>query len=80
MADPGMDFGGALHCMIGGDKCFRQAWAREVYVNLQCPDDHSKMTKPYFYIINEATWACVPWCPTHEDLLATDWVMMGENG
>jgi hypothetical protein len=81
MANPGMDFGGALHCMKGGDKCFRQGWAGGVYVNLQKPDDHSKMTEPYLYEIRgEMDGECVPWTPTQADMLAEDWVMMGENG
>jgi Protein of unknown function (DUF2829) len=70
-----MDFGGALHCMLGGDKCFRQTWARDVYISIQYPDDHSKMTRQYIYITSE--WGTVPWNPEHEDLLAKDWVMFG---
>lgn len=72
----GMDFGGALHCMLGGSKVFRQAWALHIMLGLQKPDDHSKMTRPYIYIQEGADgYDCVPWVATHEDMLATDWVM-----
>jgi hypothetical protein len=69
-----MDFGGAIHCMLGGDKVHRQAWARDIFLWLQKPDDHSKMTKPYIYI-QYADKSCVPWVPRHEDMLANDWAV-----
>ena len=69
-----MDFGGAIHTMIGGSKVRRIAWAREVWLCLQKPDDHSKMTRPYFYK-QEGEANCVPWIPTFDDMLADDWEM-----
>jgi len=69
-----MDFGGAIHTMIGGDSVYREAWARSYCIELQKPDDHSKMTLPYIYQRWEES-NCVPWIPTHEDMLADDWVL-----
>jgi len=69
-----MDFGGALHCMIGGDLVCRAAWARDVVLGLQKPDEHSKMTQAYIYQ-RQGEYDCVPWVPTHEDMLATDWTV-----
>jgi hypothetical protein len=69
-----MDFGGAIHCMFGGDAVHRDAWARGVYLKLEKPDDHSQMTRPYIYI-TESNGSAVPWVATHEDMLASDWSM-----
>jgi hypothetical protein len=68
-----MDFGGAIHCMIGGDSVYREAWASGIAVALQKPDDHSKMTRPFIYQ-TEGEGSTVPWVPSHEDMLANDWV------
>ena len=72
-----MDFGGAIHVMIGGGKVYREEWANnEVVIALQKPDDHSKMTKPFLYVVE--LWeggAAMPWTPTQDDMLSNDWVV-----
>jgi Protein of unknown function (DUF2829) len=73
-----MDFGGAIHCILGGDFVYRESWARGIFLALEKPDDHSQMTEPYLYIQEGESDAATryPWIPRHEDMLASDWVML----
>jgi hypothetical protein len=75
------DFGGALLAMRRGKKAARVGWnGRGMWVELQRPDEHSKMTLPYLYL-NYPTDALntpgarVPWLASQTDLLAEDWVV-----
>jgi hypothetical protein len=72
-----MDFGGAIHTMKGGDSVYRQSWARGIFLMIQKPDDHSKMTRPFIYQQSGEmdSGVCVPWTPTQEDMLTEDWAM-----
>ena len=72
-----MDFGGAIHSMIGGMKVARAGWARGVWLLIQYPDDHSKMTKPYVYRHGDVDEQ-VPWTPQHDDMLTEDWEIVEE--
>lgn len=48
-----MDFGQALQAMKDGNAVSRTEWNEEglnARMRLQVPDEHSKMTKPYFYM------------------------------
>jgi Protein of unknown function (DUF2829) len=71
-----MDFGGAIQCMMAGGTAYRGAWANGVFLAIQKPDDHSKMTQPYIYRQQGEMdgGKCVPWVPAQEDMLADDWV------
>ena len=71
-----MDFGGAIHCMIGGGSVYREQWSGGQFLMLQKTDDHSKMTEPYIYKQQGEMdgGKKVPWVPSHEDMLADDWV------
>ena len=52
-----------------------------IYLKLQRPDEHSKMTQPYIYIVTtglvtdnpDAPKGRVPWAPSQTDLMAEDW-------
>lgn len=70
-----MDFGEALTCLKNGQKVAREGWnGRGMWLELQTPDEHSKMTLPYIYMKT----ACdnqVPWLGSQTDLLANDWVL-----
>ena len=70
-----MDFGGAIHTMIGGQKVRRSAWDGGISIHIQKPDVHSKMTEPYFYRQQGELdqGKTVPWIPSYEDMLADDW-------
>jgi hypothetical protein len=72
-----MDFGGAIHAMKGGKKVAREGWARGVWLMIQFPDDHSKMTHPYVYE-HDDTDSQEPWIPQHEDMLSEDWQIVEE--
>ena len=75
------DFGEALLAMRRGKTAARLGWnGRGMWVELQRPDEHSKMTLPYLYL-NYPTDALntpgarVPWLASQTDLLAEDWVV-----
>ena len=82
-----MNFGDALKQLKVGGKVARLGWNGGVgiYIELQVPDDGSKMTFPYIYIdttaLDEFTsvWAPkgrVPWAPGQADVLAEDWCLV----
>lgn len=69
------DFGKALEALKAGKKVARQGWnGKGMWLNLQVPDAHSKMSLPYIYMFT----ACqnqVPWLASQTDVLADDWVV-----
>ena len=73
------DFGWALHKLRNGFKVARSGWnGKGLWVELQQPDEHSKMTLPYFYLnypsnAKTSPNARVPWLPSQTDILAEDW-------
>jgi hypothetical protein len=74
-----MDFGLALAYLRHGDKVQRTGWnGKGLWLELQTPDEHSKMTLPYLFINYPADavntpGARVPWVPSQTDILALDW-------
>lgn len=65
--------GWAIKQMQNGDKVQRIGWnGPGQYLQLQVPDEHSKMTKPYVYITS-VQGDRIPWLASQTDLLATDW-------
>lgn len=72
-----MDLGGALHSLRAGRRVARQGWnGKGMWLHLQVPDAHSKMTLPYIYM-STAQGDLVPWLASQTDLLANDWVEVG---
>lgn len=68
-----MDFGLALDCLRRGGRVARVHWnGPGQSLQLQNPDEHSKMTLPYIYITT-VTGDRVPWVASHTDVLALDW-------
>ncbi len=68
-----MNFGGALEELENGQAVARVGWnGPGQYLELQVPDEHSKMTLPYIYIIT-VQGDLVPWLASQTDLLAKDW-------
>jgi Protein of unknown function (DUF2829) len=68
-----MDIGQAVRRLQSGDKIARVGWnGRGQYLELQTPDEDSKMTLPYVYI-HTVQGDLVPWLCSQTDLLATDW-------
>lgn len=69
-----MDIGGAIAIMRSGGSVARQGWnGRDMWLKLQIPDTHSKMTAPYVYM-KTVQGDLVPWLCSQTDLLASDWV------
>lgn len=68
-----MSFGHALHALEAGHKVARSGWnGKNMWLELQKPDDHSKMTLPYIYMFT-AQGDRVPWLASQTDMLAKDW-------
>ena len=68
-----MDFGTALEGLKDGYQAKRAGWnGKGMHVELQTPDAHSKMSRPYLFM-KCADGALVPWVASQSDLLADDW-------
>ena len=81
-----MDFGKALHELKCGRQVARKGWnGKGIFIEIQFPDVHSKMTSPYIFINttglqtdNEAApKSLVPWLASQTDMLAEDWEDVG---
>ena len=65
--------GWAVEQLQDGDRVRRAGWnTKGMWVALQTPDENSKMTLPYVYMMT-AQGQLVPWLCSQSDLLATDW-------
>lgn len=80
-----MDFGGALDHLKNGSRLARKGWnGKNIFIELQIPDEHSKMTQPYIYIStlglqtsnSYAVTGRVPWLASQTDMLAEDWMIV----
>ncbi len=70
-AKPG--FEDALSWLKGGYRVRRAGWnGKGMWVEMQRPDEHSKMTLPYLYM-STATGDLVPWLISQTDALSDDW-------
>ncbi len=73
------DFGEALNKLRSGKKVQRMGWSgKGLWLELQTPDEHSKMTLPYLYLnypddAQNTPGARVPWLASQTDMLAEDW-------
>ena len=77
-----MNFGQALELLKAGKQVRRRGWnGKGIYLELQRPDEHSKMTLPYIYIVTttlvtdnpDAPKGVVPWLASQTDMLSEDW-------
>lgn len=63
----------ALNLLRQGKKLTRDGWnGNGMYIQLQVPDAHSKMRKPYIFM-SPVDGELVPWVASHSDILASDW-------
>ena len=70
------DFGVALGMLRDGERVTRRGWnGRRMWLKLQTPDSHSKMTLPYIYM-STVTGDLVPWVASQSDLLTDDWELV----
>jgi hypothetical protein len=67
------EIGWAVKQLWNGDRVRRAGWnGKGMWLELQKPDENSKMTLPYVFMFT-ATRDMVPWLCSQTDLLATDW-------
>ena len=80
-----MNFGQAIEALKEGKRVARKGWNdKGIYLELQIPDAHSKMTLPYIYIVTsrlettnpDAPRGVVPWLASQTDMLSDDWVVV----
>jgi hypothetical protein len=83
-----LNFGQAIEALKQGKKAARQGWnGKGLNIELQLPDNNSKMTLPYLFINYPSTPASetapinhinakVPWLASQTDILAEDWVIL----
>lgn len=70
-----MDFSDALTHVKNGESIHREGWnGQGMFVNLQVPDENSKMGLPYLYI-RGVEGKFVPWLASQTDILAEDWAL-----
>ena len=80
---PAVTFSKALEALKAGKKISRSGWnGKGLWLELQVPDAHSKMTLPYVFMSYPADaqntpGARVPWLASQTDLLADDWNILG---
>lgn len=71
-----MSFGEALINLKSGKKVFRNGWnGKGMWLELQVPDEHSKMTLPYIFMVT-VDKNLVPWLASQTDVLAVDWEVL----
>ena len=77
------NFGEAIKYLKRGFKVARKGWnGKGIYIEMQKPDEYSKMTLPYIYIVTnnlvsdnpDAPRGVVPWLASQTDMLAEDWI------
>jgi hypothetical protein len=72
------DIGWAVLALRDGKHVRRAGWnGKGMYLGLQVPDENSKMTLTYVYMVT-AQGDLVPWLCSQTDLLATDWEIVDD--
>jgi len=80
-----MNFGQAIEALKSGEKVQRTGWnGKGIFIELQRPDERSKMTSPYIFIDTtglqtdnpSAPKSRVPWLASQTDMLADDWCVV----
>jgi hypothetical protein len=71
-----MNFGQAVALLKTGHRVYRLGWnGKDMWLELQVPDEHSKMTLPYI-CLQTAQGGLVPWQASQTDTLGEDWVLL----
>lgn len=77
-----LTFGDAIHFLKLGKRVARQGWnGKGLWLEMQRPDAHSKMTLPYVFLnypqdAQNTPGARVPWLASQTDMLAEDWAVL----
>lgn len=70
-----MNFSDALNALKKGASISREGWSKGgIYVLMQTPDEHSKMTKPYMYMVKGDDK--FPLDLSCESIFAEDWYIV----
>lgn len=79
------NFGQAIIHLKEGKKVRRSGWnGKGIFIELQVPDENSKMTHPYIFIDTtglqtdneDAPKDRVPWLASQTDMLSDDWCVV----
>lgn len=69
-------FGAAVMMLQEGKRVARHGWnGADMYLELQVPDEHSKMQRPYIYM-KPVDGKLVPWVASQSDILSEDWYIV----
>ena len=71
-----MDFSKALKKLKKGALVRLPYWSKDVTINCQYPDEHSKMTAPYLYV--ESRYGRIPWVITQIELMSDAWEVVDD--
>jgi len=73
-----ISFGQALAALKSGSYVSRTGWnGADMWLGLQRPDEHSKMSLPYIFMCT-AQGDLVPWLASNTDLLSNDWFVLAD--
>ncbi len=73
-----MNFSEALSLLKKFYKLTRTGWNKQgMWIAYQAPDEDRDMTQPYLYLCVDVDHK-IPWTPSQADLIANDWVEIGE--
>lgn len=77
---PTTQFEVALNLLREGHRVSRMGWnGKGQFIEMQVPDENSKMSLPYLYITT-VQGDRVPWLASQTDLLADDWCLYYHQG
>lgn len=70
-----LNFGSALQALKSGRKVTREGWNNpEIWLEMQFPDENSKMTEPYIFMRKYDKK--FPNSPSVESIIAEDWMII----
>jgi hypothetical protein len=71
-----VNFGRAIESLKAGYSVAREGWnGKGMSLELQVPDEHSKMSLPYIFM-NTVDGNHVPWLDSQTAVLSDDWVQV----
>jgi hypothetical protein len=69
-----MNFEKAFEQVKSGKSMRLPQWQEDVKIKAQYPDEHSKMTSPYLYVVSR--FGKVPWKETMVELFSEEWIVV----
>jgi len=69
-----MNFEKAFEQVKSGKSMRLPQWQEDVKIKAQYPDEHSKMTAPYLYVVSR--FGKVPWKETMIELFSEEWIVV----